>query len=1108
MSTSEASSVFSDNQILCGRFRIRRFIARGGMGEVYEAEDLSLGGKVALKTIPEELAADKTALGRFKREIKLARQVTHPNICRVYDLFTHHDPSSDESQLFLTMELLEGESLGNRLRRQQRLSTAEALPLAEQLVAGLETAHAAGVIHRDLKAENIFLVPSEDGPPRVVIMDFGLAKSFIRSDDETQSMTRGWVGTPAYVAPEQIRGQTGGVCSDIYSLGIVLYEMVTGKRPFEGPDPISTAVQRLVEEPSSPSAVVKDLDPRWERCIVHCLKRDPGERFQQVTEIVDALHGLQKPEKTHLPWLIGLMVLIILSAGLFWKQKENSATNRPSLAILGFRALDDTSGSPSWLGPALGEMLTTELSGPGRFRLIPRQDVTQARIELGFQSGESPSRETLLALRKMLGADYALRGSYLQLPGEKNSPLRLDLKLLNTRDSSVVASLSTQGDSGDLFTLVRQAGQSVFRKLGLSMNADEATVLQSFPGNDRALGLYSHGLDLLWSFKPLEARRVLEQAIELESDFPLAHAALARVWMNLGYGAKAVEEAKLAMEYSTKLPREEKLTVEALYRENSSQWQEAIRLYRALWTFFPDNPRYALSLAEAQLSSGEAGAADGTLEEIRKAGFVSNQAQVDLLDSRICQARSDIKGQEAMANRAAKTAKASGSRLLYGRARLQQANALWILTKSVEARKALAAATKVFQELGDQQGQVSVTIASAVFSRDGGDAATAEKFFKEAVDHARKIGDIQHEISANRLLGDLLLAKGDLEAAQACLTRAMALCHDRGDRQATTIVASRLALVQRKQGELEDARISYQTAYKELLALGSWAQAATAANSIAIVLRRQGRPSEAIDLLQESLGLKRRAGERRSMTVGLVNLGNISFDLGRLDQAEDSFRQALDLAREFGSSSHQAYALFGLGEVFREKNRLEKAREYHLQALKLRESSGKGAEVATSMMALALLEIDRKDLKAAQEAAERALDLLRKDSSSSLIPWAQLTRARVALARNDTASAAQDLAAAESRLGDGSDETLWVFLLLTKAILAEESDHLKIARSLLEDCQVRAQRSRQVSAEIEAGIRLGLVKRILGLQNAEDDLQKARTLAEQTGYQRLRGLSP
>jgi serine/threonine protein kinase len=274
--------VFSKNQVVVGRFRIVRFLGQGGMGEVYEAEDQELGTVVALKTIRPEMAEDRHALNRLRQETQLSRKITHPNVCRIFDF------SRDGRVALITMELLSGETLADRLRHSRTVPLGEATVWVLQMIDGLAAAHRASVIHRDFKPGNVFLVPEKDYGMRVVITDFGLA----RAVDSNQTVTeRGKVyGTLAYLSPEQLRGEIATAASDIYALGIVMFEMVTGHRPFEGAD-ISSIMKRLNEPPPSPKLWVENIDPRWEAMILRCLQADPRMRFQSMQRVREWLAG-------------------------------------------------------------------------------------------------------------------------------------------------------------------------------------------------------------------------------------------------------------------------------------------------------------------------------------------------------------------------------------------------------------------------------------------------------------------------------------------------------------------------------------------------------------------------------------------------------------------------------------------------------------------------------------------------------------------------------------------------------------------------------------------------------------------------------------------------
>lgn len=267
---------FAPGELLGGRYRIVAILGKGGMGEVYRADDLSLDQPVALKFLPDAVTHNEQALERFRNEVRIARQVSHPNVCRVYDL------GQMEGLYFLSMEYIDGEDLGSLLRRIGRLPGDKAIEIARKLCAGLAAAHEKGVLHRDLKPANIML----DGRGQVRLTDFGLAG--LAGDIQGAEVKS---GTPAYMAPEQLAGQEVTVRSDIYALGLVLYEVFTGRLPFDSESLAGLIRAQRESAPINPSAIVGDLDPIVERVILRCLNPRPSLRPASALSVAAALPG-------------------------------------------------------------------------------------------------------------------------------------------------------------------------------------------------------------------------------------------------------------------------------------------------------------------------------------------------------------------------------------------------------------------------------------------------------------------------------------------------------------------------------------------------------------------------------------------------------------------------------------------------------------------------------------------------------------------------------------------------------------------------------------------------------------------------------------------------
>jgi serine/threonine protein kinase len=267
---------FTPGMVLAERYRIIGLIGRGGMGEVYRTDDLKLGQPVALKFLPRSLADDPVRRERLFAEVRIARQVSHPNICRVYDI------SEMEGRHFLTMEYIDGEDLASLLKRIGNLHGTKALDVAKQLCAGLAAAHDKGVLHRDLKPANVMI----DGRGRVRITDFGLAVAAGEEIPEADVS-----GTPPYMAPEQFAGKGASVRSDIYALGLVFYEIFTGKRAFEAKTLAELRAKKETSAPAAPSEIARDIDPIVERVILRCIDKDPRQRPASAVQVAAALPG-------------------------------------------------------------------------------------------------------------------------------------------------------------------------------------------------------------------------------------------------------------------------------------------------------------------------------------------------------------------------------------------------------------------------------------------------------------------------------------------------------------------------------------------------------------------------------------------------------------------------------------------------------------------------------------------------------------------------------------------------------------------------------------------------------------------------------------------------
>ena len=1048
-----APLVFSAGTLVAGRYRIKRFIAAGGMGEVYEAEDLELGARVALKTLRPRIAGTAGALEHFKREIALARKVTHRNVCRIFDVGWHLEGPAGSSQpepsggvAFLTMEFLAGETLADHLRREGPMAPAEALPIFRQMAEALAAAHAAGVIHRDFKTGNVMLEPSGDGY-RAVVTDFGLARPG-SSGDTTASGDI--VGTPAYMAPEQLQGGRVTPATDVYALGVVMCEVLLGRRPFSGDGSLATAMERLKRGETSPDLRGARLGRRWEPVVVRCLQSEAARRYPDGAHLLAALEEAGGAHsKARLYWILGtvaaaaVVASALLTAYLLrgragppeGRTTVTAKAPRRSVAVLGFKNLAGKA-EEAWLSTALAEMLATELAAGEHLRIIPGETVSRMKRDLSISDAETLAPDTLARVRANLGADFVVLGSYVALAGAGGPSLRLDVRLQDAAAGETLASVAESGSESNLFEIATRAGAALRGKLGVEpvTPAEAAAAQAAMPANPGAARLYAEGLARLRRLEISDALRLFQAAVAAEPAFPLAHSALAAAWSELGYDAKALVEAKAAFDRSSSLPKEERMVVEARYRETAGEWDKALDLYRALWGFFPDNLEYGLLLAHAQSRAGRGKDALGTVAELKALPTpASDDPRIELAAAEAAQALSDWKGMQEAAARSSAAAERLGARLLAARARTFEAQAWRKLGNSAKALEAAETARRVYEAAGDAVG-----------------AADAE-----------------------RVRVYVLHAKGDYQEVTVLATSLLRTYERLGNQRGKAMMLNALANVAYRQGDLRKAAADYEECLRALIEMDDKSGACRASSNLANVLLLQGDLSGAKRRHEEALALGREIGDKSASAYTLCALGEIGVGEGDLALAAAHYGDSLALFRKTGEKSGEAYALYGLAEVRLAEGKLEEARSLHSEALALREKLGESSALGESKLALANVDLATGGAARAEEEAKALLKGFEaEDLKDELaLTWDLIARAR--LARGDAGGASEAARRAESFLQGNQDRGLQLAVTLSAGRARGASGDLAGARKALEAALDSAGRAGRQDLVLKARLALG-----------------------------------
>ncbi len=588
--------VLQAGDVLGGRYEILQLLGEGGMGAVYKARDRELDRPVALKLIRPELASNPSMLARFKQELLLSRQVTHKNVIRIYDL------GDADGVKFITMEFVEGRDLRALIQEKKKFSPEEAVEIMQQICQALEAAHAVGVIHRDLKPQNVM----RESSGRILVMDFGLART-MEGDGMTQ--VGALVGTMEYMSPEQALAKELDQRSDLFTAGLILYELLTGKMPFKAESALASLIKRTQERAIPVSDHDGTIPGALTAVVSKCLERDPNLRYASAAEMLRDLdawqgnragatlgfHANVKPWGQTIPWpLLGGVVAVLVLAmvgyafrGRLFSSSAGKAGPVLSLAILPFR---NASGDPSldWLGPSLAEMLNTDVGQSARVRIISQDRLHQVISDLRIAPNSSVDPTTLRNLAEFSNADTLVLGQYAKFGGQ----IRIDATLRDLKRDRTVPIKIEGVDEKDIPGAVDRLAVSIRNNLAISSDAIEELKASSFqPSSPSAAALrdYNQGVQFLRDGKNTDAIKVLQSATEEDPKFALAYSRLADADSALGYDGDAEQASRKALQLSQTLPTAEKYLIEATHARVTKDNKTAIQAFENLAKSMPEN---------------------------------------------------------------------------------------------------------------------------------------------------------------------------------------------------------------------------------------------------------------------------------------------------------------------------------------------------------------------------------------------------------------------------------------------------------------------------------------------------------------------------------------
>jgi tetratricopeptide (TPR) repeat protein len=587
-----------------GRYQIIEELGRGGMGRVFRALDTKINEEVALKLIRPEIADSRT-IERFGNELKTARKISHKNVCRMYHL------SEESGTHYITMEFVPGESLKDMIRMTKQISIGGAVAIAEQVCEGMIDAHRLGIVHRDLKPQNIMI----DREGNAKIMDFGIAR-FLEKEGTTMPGTM--VGTPEYMSPEQTEFGAVDRRSDIYSLGIILFEMLTGRVPFAGDTLIGTAMKHRSEPPPNPSKLNPQVPPDLSRVVLKCLEKSRERRYQSAEELLADLKRIEASlpagEKVAPPkkpitekeltlrfgmkkvfvWSLALLALIVIAV-ITWRvfAPEESVlppSDKPSLMIMYFKNNTGDESLDHWR-TALTDLLITDLSQSKLIRVVSAEVLYSILDKLDQLEAATYSSDVLKEIASRGRADSVLVGNYTKA----EDAFRINVSLQEGRSGEVLASESVEGvGERSFYDMVDELTRRIKSRLELSeeqITADTdsqiATITTDSP---EAYKLYSEARTYHLQADYWRSLSTMQKALEIDPEFAMAWRSVAMAYNNMNMRPAKREAITKAFQFREKVSERERYIIEAdYYKSWETSYDKALEAYQKLLAIYPDD---------------------------------------------------------------------------------------------------------------------------------------------------------------------------------------------------------------------------------------------------------------------------------------------------------------------------------------------------------------------------------------------------------------------------------------------------------------------------------------------------------------------------------------
>ena len=981
--------------VLAQRYEILEILGQGGMGAVYKAADRELDRLVALKVIRTELARNPAIVDRFKQELRLSHRVTHRNVIRMYDL------GEDAGIKFITMEYVEGRDLSSLIRARGKFSPEETVDVLQQICLALEAAHAVGILHRDLKPQNIMI----DDTGRVLVMDFGLART-IEGNGTTQ--TGAFVGTMEYMSPEQALGKTLDQRSDLFALGLICYEMLTGKMPFQAESALASLIKRTQQRADPVTSYDPAIPAALSGIVSKCLESDANLRYVSAAAILEDLktwkgkraasnlrfHANVQSAGLSGLWIaiaVGILVAALGVTGFFvgkrlFGPKATQSVGAPiSLAIMPFY---NASADPGldWLGSSLSDMLSSDIGQSKQVRMVSPDRLHQVLQDLRISGRSEVDVATLRRLAEFANADTVIFGQF----AKAGDQIRIDTTILDLGHDSRIVLKTDVPNEKELLGSVDKLASDIRERL--AANPDVLKELKAHGQRPstmsiQALRAYDNGLQLARQGNKLDALKQFEAATVDDPNFALAFSKLGETYSDLGHDDLAEKASRRAVELSDSLPAQEKYLIDASQARVTKDTTKAIAAYENLAKENPEDTDVQFALArlyeqasnftaakqhlanvlsrdpknvEALLASGrveiKADNPQGGLDFLTRA--LSLAIQLDNLEVKaaILQASGIAYGMlnkpdDALNNYEESLAikKQIGDKRGLA-ASLEQIASIQDSTGHPDAALASykeALATR--QEIGDKEGIGNTLIDTGAFYHDHGKPNEALKFFTDALQIERDLGNEYNQALCLNHIGSIRADMGNYQDALTYLEQAYQLRQKLNVPEDMAESLHNLAETNTKLGQYDKALEQYLKAIEIRRSINDQRGVAVESDSMAMIFAAQGRYGAALSAMQDALKIFKQTKEKTYFTAEITGRwGDLLAQVGRGDEGRQSIEEALNIANQIKNDTAASMATNWMGDVNFYKGYFDAARQQYDHAFQIASKASQREQILMS----------------------------------------------------------------------------------------------------------------------------------------------------------------